>query len=44
MVSETADHMVIVHANGLHKGIDDRGADEIESAFFQILAHGVTDG
>ena len=32
--------MIIDHADRLHVGVDDGGADEIESALFQVLADG----
>lgn len=32
-VPKTAHQMVIHHSGGLHVGVDDGGADEIESAF-----------
>lgn len=33
--------VVIDHADGLHEGVADGGADEAEAAFFQVFAHGV---
>jgi len=33
--------VVVHHARGLHEGVANRGADERESAFLQIFAHGV---
>lgn len=30
--------VVVDHADGLHVGVDDGGADEGEAAFFEILA------
>ena len=33
--------MVVDHADGLHEGVADGGADEFEAAFFQVLAHRV---
>jgi hypothetical protein len=40
-VAETTGQVVIHQAHGLHEGVADRGADEGESAFLQIFAHGV---
>ena len=37
-----ASHQVVVHhADGLHVGVDDRAADELEAALFEVLAQGV---
>ena len=36
---ETVDGVVVDHADGLHEGIADRGADKPEAALFQLLAH-----
>ena len=33
--------VIVDHAGGLHKGIDDGGANKFEAAFFQDLAHGL---
>ena len=35
--------MIIDHADRLHVGVDDGGADEIEPAFFQVLADGFSE-
>ena len=31
--------MVVHHAGGLHKGVDDDGADKFEAALFELLRH-----
>ena len=36
-VAETVDHVIVDHAGGLHVGVDDGGADEVESPLFQVL-------
>src|SRR5947209_8433428 len=36
-VAPAIDEMIVDHADRLHKGIDDRGATEFETARFQIL-------
>ncbi len=33
--------MVIDHANSLHEGVADGGADEVEASFFERFAHGL---
>src|SRR5262249_13329030 len=40
-VAEASDKVVVDHADGLHEGVTDCGADEREAAAAQILAHGV---
>ena len=37
---ETIDGVVVDHADGLHEGIADSGADKPEAALFQFLAQG----
>src|ERR1700722_8770021 len=34
---ETTNHMVIHHSNSLHMGVNDSGAQKLESSFFQIF-------
>ncbi len=36
--------MVIDHADGLHEGVADGGADEFEAALFEGFAHGIGGG
>jgi len=31
--------MIIDHANGLHEGVEDNGADKFEAAFFEVLGN-----
>src|SRR3569623_1004072 len=40
-LAEAIGRMIVDHANGLHEGVADRRADELESEALQILAHGV---
>lgn len=40
-MAEALDRMVVDHADGLHERIADDGADEGESPFFKVFAHGV---
>ena len=37
LISMTIHGVVIYHADGLHEGVEDDGADEFEPAFFQAL-------
>ena len=37
---EAAHQVIIDHSGGLHKSVADRGANKVETAAFQILAHG----
>jgi hypothetical protein len=36
--------MVVDHADGLHVGIADRGAEKFESPFFHVFADRIGDG
>ncbi len=36
--------MVVDHADGLHVGVHDGGADEVEAALLEVFAEGVGDG
>src|SRR5437870_4341524 len=38
---EAAHHVVVDHAGGLHVGVADGGAHELEAAGLEVLAHGV---
>ncbi len=40
-IPETAHQMVVHHSAGLHMGIDDRRANELEAAFFKVGAKGI---
>ncbi len=40
-VAEALDQVVVDHADGLHEGVADRGADELEAPTLQVFAHGV---
>jgi hypothetical protein len=40
-VSRASDEMIVDHACRLHEGVPDRRADEFESAWQRIAAHGV---
>lgn len=40
-IPEAGDGVIVDHADGLHEGVTDGGADEAEAAFFQVFAHGV---
>src|SRR5690606_29409296 len=40
-IPETVGRVVVHHANRLHEGIADCGADEVETALLEILAHGI---
>ena len=33
--------MIVNHAHGLHEGVADGGAYEVEASFFEALAHGI---
>jgi len=39
--SETSHDVVVDHPGRLHERVADGGPDELETAFFQILAQGV---
>jgi hypothetical protein len=41
IIPEAADQMVVDHADGLHEGVANRGADELEAVVFQRFAHGM---
>ena len=40
-MAPASDLVVVDHADGLHKGVADGGADEFEAAFLEVFAHGV---
>ena len=40
-MAEALDEMIVDHANRLHEGVANRGADELEATPFQIFAHGI---
>ena len=40
LISVTVHGVIIDHADGLHKGIEDHRADKFKSAFLHILRHG----
>ena len=40
-VPEAARGVVVDHADGLHEGVADGGADESEAAFLEILREGI---
>src|SRR5262249_5113764 len=40
-IPEAINEVVVHEADGLHKGIADRGADEAEASFLKVLAHDV---
>src|SRR4030066_2424088 len=41
VMAETVEQMGVHHAGGLHVGVADGGADELEAARLEILAQGV---
>ena len=41
LIPETVRCMVVDHADGLHECVTDGGATELETALFQVLAHGL---
>ena len=43
-VAEAGGEVVVDHAGGLHVGVDDGGADEVEAAVFEVFAEGVGEG
>src|SRR5262249_60251114 len=40
-VAEAVDRVVVYHANGLHEGVADGGADEAEATLVHVFAHDV---
>lgn len=40
-VPEAFDKVVIDHAHGLHEGVTNRAADELEATSLQVFAHGI---
>ena len=41
LISKTIDDVIVDHADGLHEGVADSGADKVESAFFQIFTESI---
>lgn len=39
VISVTVNRVIVNKSHGLHEGIDDRRADEIESALLEVLAY-----
>src|ERR1700733_1995705 len=44
LIAIAGNEMVVDHADGLHKGVDDGRAAELEAALRQFLGHGARDG
>ena len=40
-IAEAVDEMIVHHSDGLHVGVDDGRADEVESALLEVFAEGV---
>src|SRR5271167_2703887 len=40
-IPEALDHVVIYHSRGLHEGVADSRAYEVETALLQVFAHGI---
>ena len=43
-MAEAVCQVVVAHADGLHEGVADGGADEAEAVLFEGLAHGAGNG
>ena len=41
LIAKASDQVIVHHADGLHEGVADRGADELEAAAEEIFAHSV---
>lgn len=42
-MAKTVDRVIVDHSHRLHESVADRGADEIESPFFEVFAHLIRD-